>query len=102
LKTVLPMIPGELNSDYRVRLAQEQAEVEERRRIELLDLSSMANGPEARIRAWERAHRLTLPSAASHPVLTSVAAATRLTVEQVREEQRRRLQPAQAPSAPST
>ena len=95
------MIPGELNSDYRARLAQERAEAEERRRIELLDLSSMDNGPEARIRAWERAHGLTLPRAASHPVLTSVAAATHLTLAQVRDEQRRRLQPTQAPSAPS-
>lgn len=88
------MIPGELNSDYRIRLAQERAEADERRRLELLDLTSMANAPQARIRAWERAHGLTLPRGASHPVLTSVAAATHLTVEQVRDEQRRRLLPA--------
>jgi hypothetical protein len=87
------MNPGELVSDYRVRLAEERAEAEERRRLELLDLSSTANAPAARIRAWERAHGLTLPRAASHPVLTSVAAATRLTLEQVQEEQRRRLMP---------
>ena len=90
------MHPGELASDYRVRLAEERAEADERRRIELLDLSSTANSPEARIRAWERAHGLTLPRAESHPVLTSVAAATRLTLEQVREEQRRRLMPVPA------
>ena len=87
------MNPGELVSDYRVRLAVERAEADERRRIELLDLTSTANSPDARIRAWERAHGLTLPRAALHPVLTSVAAATRLTLEQVREEQRRRLMP---------
>jgi hypothetical protein len=87
------MNPGELVSDYRVRLAEERAEADERRRIELLDLSSTANAPAARIRAWERAHGLTLPRSASHPVLTSVAAATRLTLEQVQEEQRRRLMP---------
>ena len=87
------MQPGELVSDYRVRLAMERAEADERRRVELLDLSSMANSPAARIRAWERAHGLTLPRAESHPVLTSVAAATRLTLEQVHEEQRRRLMP---------
>jgi hypothetical protein len=87
------MNPGELVSDYRVRLAEERAEAEERRRLELLDLSSTANAPAARIRAGERAHGLTLPRAASHPVLTSVAAATRLTLEQVQEEQRRRLMP---------
>jgi len=84
---------GEMPADYRVRLAEERAEADERRRIELLDLSSAAHAPAARIRAWERAHGLTLPRAAAHPVLASVAAATRLTLEQVQEEQRRRLMP---------
>lgn len=93
------MNPGELASDYRIRLAEERAEADERRRIELLDLSSTANSPDARIRAWERTHRLTLPRDASHPVLTSVAAATHLTLEQVREEQRRRLTPVSLPLA---
>jgi hypothetical protein len=92
------MNPGELPADYRVRLAEERAEAEERRRVELLDLSSTANAPATRIRAWERAHGLTLPRAESHPVLTSVAAATHLTLEQVREEQRRRLMPVSAVS----
>jgi len=95
------MHPGELVSDYRVRLAQERAEADERRRIELLDLSATANAPQTRIRAWERTHGLTLPRSASHPVLMSVAAATHLTIEQVQEEQRRRLMPvaAQIPTA---
>jgi hypothetical protein len=84
---------GELPGDYRVRLVQERAEADERRRIELLDLTSTANAPAARIRAWERAHGLTLPRAAEHPVLASVAAATHLTLDQVQEEQRRRLMP---------
>lgn len=90
------MNPGELASDYRLRLAAERVEAEERRRLELLDLGSTANPPHARIRAWERAHGLTLPRSESHPVLTTVAAATRLTLEQVHEEQRRRLSPAPA------
>jgi len=96
LNMVSPMNPGELPADYRVRLAEERAEADERRRLELLDLSSAANAPDARIRAWERAHGLTLPRAASHPVLMSVAAATHLTLEQVQEEQRRRLMPLSA------
>jgi hypothetical protein len=95
------MNPGELASEYRVRLAEERAEADERRRIELLDLSATASSPDARIRAWERAHGLTLPRDASHRVLNSVAAATHLTLEQVREEQRRRLAPA-APASPTT
>jgi hypothetical protein len=85
------MIPGELITDYRVRLALEQTQAEERRRMELLELSAVANAPATRIRAWERTHGLTLPSGSSHPVLSSVAAATRLSLEQVREEQRRRI-----------
>jgi hypothetical protein len=94
LTNISPMIPGELNSDYRVRLALEQAHSDERRRNELLELSATANAPDARIRAWERTHGLTLPRGAAHPVLNSVAAATRLTLDQVRDEQRRRLLPA--------
>ena len=94
------MNPGELATDYRVRLAEERAEADERRRVELLELSSASHSPEARIRAWERAHGLTLPRDAAHPVLRSVSAATSLTLEQVREEQRRRLAPlASAPIA---
>jgi hypothetical protein len=96
LNNLLPMNPGELASDYRVRLAEERAEADERRRVELLDLASSANAPDKRIRAWERTHGLTLPRDASHPVLNSVAAATHLTLDQVREEQRRRLMPVSA------
>lgn len=87
------MNPGELPADYRLRLAQERVEAEERRRVELLDLASAANPPHVRIRAWERTHGLSLPRSESHPVLLSVAAATHLTLEQVHEEQRRRLAP---------
>jgi hypothetical protein len=97
LITVSSMNPGELVSEYRVRLAEERAEADERRRVELLGLSSTSNGPAARIRAWERTHGLTLPRAATHPVLTSIAAATHLTLEQVQEEQRRRLMPVSSP-----
>jgi hypothetical protein len=90
------MNPGELASDYRLRLAQERVEAEERRRVELADLASVANSPQVRIRAWERTHGLTLPRSESHPVLVSVAAATHLTLEQLHEEQRRRLMSAPA------
>ena len=89
--------PGELPSDYRVRQAEERAQADERRRIELLDVSSAANAPATRIRAWERTHGLALPHAATHPVLAAVAAATRLTLEQVQEEQRRRAAPVASP-----
>jgi hypothetical protein len=93
LITASSLNPGELPAEYRIRLAEERAAAEERRRTELLDLTSTANTPSARIRAWERAHGLTLPRAESHPVLKSVAAATHLSLEQVQEEQRRRQTP---------
>lgn len=96
MNSVSPMHFGELPADYRVRLAHERAEADERRRLDLLDLSSAANAPAARIRAWEKAHGLTLPRGAAHPVLASVAAATHLTLDQVQEEQRRRLMPVSA------
>jgi hypothetical protein len=96
LNVLSPYIPGELPAEYRVRLAEEQAAADERRRTELLDLTAIANTPAVRIRAWERAHGLTLPRGESHRVLASVAAATHLTLEQVQEEQRRRL-----PAVPS-
>jgi hypothetical protein len=99
LNNVSSLNPGELPADYRVRLAQERADADERRRLELLDLSATTNTPETRIRAWERTHGLTLPRAASHPVLTAVAAATHLTLEQVHAEQRRRLMPVAAAAA---
>jgi hypothetical protein len=93
LNNVPSLNPGELPGEYRIRLAEERAAAEERRRMELLDLTATTHAPAARIRAWERAHGLTLPRVESHPVLTSVAAATNLTLDQVQEEQRRRLMP---------
>lgn len=90
------MIPGELNADYRARLAMAQLQADDRRRDELSELTATANAPEARIRAWERTHGLSLPRSAEHPVLNSVAAATHLTLDQVQAEQRRRLQPVPA------
>jgi hypothetical protein len=95
------MIPGELNSDYRTRLALEQSHADDRRRAEMAELTAVANAPEARIRAWERTHGLSLPRGPSHPVLSSVVAATHLTLEQVHAEQRRRLQPVSASAAVS-
>jgi hypothetical protein len=96
LKDFLPIIPGELNSDYRTRLALEQMHAEDRHRAEMSELTAIENVPEARIRAWERTHGLSLPRGEAHPVLNSVVAATRLTLEQVRAEQRRRLVPVPA------
>ena len=61
LKDILPMIPGELVSEYRTRLALEQVHADDRRRAELSELTATTNAPDARIRAWERTHGLSLP-----------------------------------------
>jgi hypothetical protein len=75
---------------YPARIVREQAEEAERAQRERIEQSCELNSPTARIQAWERLHRLTLPRGSAHSVLSIVAEATHLTLEQVREEQRRR------------
>ncbi len=79
-----------LIKDHRERLAFEQHQQAERRRQELSEQSSSLNTPPERIRLWEKVHGLRLPRDPSHPVLDVVAAATGLTLTQVREEQQSR------------
>ncbi len=80
---------------YPTRIMREQTEEAQRAQRERIEQSSEHNTPAMRIRAWERLHRLTLPRGSAHAVLDVVAKATNLTLEQVREEQRRRSEPAQ-------
>lgn len=87
---------------YPARILREQVEEAERLQRERIEQSSELNTPAIRIRAWERLHRLTLPRGSAHSVLSVVADATRLTLEQVREEQRRRSEPASAESRSDT
>ncbi|HXS20047.1 MAG TPA: hypothetical protein VN735_02395 [Steroidobacteraceae bacterium] len=83
---------------YSARIVREQAEEVERAQRERMEQSCELNTPAIRIRAWERLHRLTLPRGSAHSVLSVVAAATHLTLDQVREEQRRRSEPAPLPT----
>lgn len=78
---------------YAARIVREQAEGAERAQRERIEQSCELNTPATRIRAWERLHRLTLPRGSAHSVLSIVAEATHLTLEQVHEEQRRRSTP---------
>jgi hypothetical protein len=80
----------EILMDHRQRLALEEYERAERKRLELADVRSTLHGPDARIRAWEKAHGLRMPSKLMHPVLEVIAAATQLTLQEVQEEQRLR------------
>ncbi|MHB8815919.1 MAG: hypothetical protein ACYDAE_22030 [Steroidobacteraceae bacterium] len=86
--------PADPAAGHSARIDQEQIEMAERVLRERAEQSSELNTPAMRIRAWERLHRLTLPRASAHAVLGIIAKATRLTLEQVREEQRRRSEPA--------
>jgi hypothetical protein len=81
---------SDIVKDHRERLALEEREKADRRRLELAEQRSEQNSPEMRIRAWEKLHELRLPTDAEHPILDVIAVATRLTLEQVQEEQRAR------------
>jgi hypothetical protein len=72
------------------RLAQDEREREEKRRLELAEQRSDLNPPELRIRAWEKMHGLKMPSDPDHPVLDVIAVSTRLTLAEVQQEQRLR------------
>lgn len=72
------------------RLAHEQHEREERRRLELAEQRSDLNPPEVRIRTWERIHGLRLPTDPDHPIVDVIAVSTRLTIEEVQREQQLR------------
>jgi hypothetical protein len=88
-----PPTASEIVKDHRARIQLEEREKAERRRLELAEQRSDVNSPEMRIRAWEKVHGLRLPADANHPILDVIAVATRLTLEQVREEQRARSAP---------
>jgi hypothetical protein len=84
-----PALPRDLKS-HAEQLAEEEFEREKRRSLQLEEQRSDANPPEQRIRAWERAHGLRIPLDPDHPVLDVIAFTTRLTLEQVQDEQRLR------------
>ena len=69
--------------------------------MELAEQRSDRNPPDVRIRIWEKLHGLRLPKDAAHPILEVIAISTRLTLDEVREEQRARLAPRLTPTAPA-
>jgi hypothetical protein len=75
---------------YAERLAFEELERAQRRRLELAEQRADLNPPDVRIRAWEKVHALRMPGNPSHPVLDVIAIATGLTLAQVQDEQRAR------------
>jgi hypothetical protein len=78
-------------AEHRTRLALEHEERQQRRLEAFAGQTSFANDPSERIRIWERLHGLDLPRNPTHNLLSVIAAATELQLEQVREVQRLRL-----------
>jgi hypothetical protein len=87
---------GEPSSEFRERMARQQAATLERRQQALIEQSSTLNTPQERIRIWEQLHAITLPRDAAHRLIGVIAAQTGLTTAQIREEQQQR---AAAPAA---
>jgi len=81
---------GEPSSEFRERLARQQAATLERRQQALIEQASALNSPQARIRIWEQLHAITLPRDAAHRLIGVIAAQTGLTAAQIREEQQQR------------
>ena len=91
LKTPTPHPASELIRTHAERVAHEAEERLQQRQLVLAEQCSPENSPDVRIRAWEKAHALRLPSDPGHPVLREVAVRTGLTIAQVRQEQSARL-----------
>ena len=81
---------GDLVKTAAERLAHEEYERAEKRRRDLAEQRSDLNPPDVRIRTWEKVHQLRLPADPTHPILDVIAVSTRLTLAEVREEQRAR------------
>ena len=92
----------DMMEDHRARLAREEHERAQQRLLELEEQRSDLNSPRVRIRTWEKLHGLRLPANSAHPILSVVAAATRLTLAEVREEQLARLADSRQPRAEAT
>lgn len=90
-KTSTPHPVTELIRTHAERMAHEAEERLQQRQLILAEQCSTENSPDVRIRAWEKAHALRLPSDPGHPVLREVATRTGLTIAQVQQEQDVRL-----------
>jgi hypothetical protein len=75
---------------YAERLAEEAEERLQKRQLILAAQCSIENPPDVRIKAWEKAHDVCLPSDPGHAVLPGIAMCTGLTIAQIQEEQRAR------------
>jgi hypothetical protein len=98
LKTSARRPTTEVVRTHAERMADEAEERVQKRQLILAEQCSSENPPDVRIRAWERAHALCLPSNREHPVLSAIAISTGLTIAQIQEVQHARLAPHTASS----
>jgi hypothetical protein len=78
---------GDIPTTRAERLAVIEFERAEQRRQRQEEQRLHTNTPEARVRAWEKLHGLSLPSTPGHPVLGIVCSATGLGLTEVQEVQ---------------
>lgn len=88
----VPMQPtaGASRTECRERAAEIKAEQLAQRHLAKSEQASDRYTAGERIRLWESLHGAQLPRDANHPVLAVIAAATALTLAQVRSEQTQR------------
>jgi hypothetical protein len=77
--------------DRRAAVLREEQERVEMRQSKIDALTSPFAAPHERIRLWEELHGVRLPRAADHSLVRVIAQRTALTVQQIQEEQRRRV-----------
>jgi hypothetical protein len=83
-----PVLPSAAERRGAAQLAEQERALDRQRALD--SLSAWDATPAERVRRWEELHALALPRAAEHPLLAVIAAVTKLTLEDVRDEQQRR------------
>ena len=80
-------------AERRAQIEYEQEVLMAERQRQLNAQRSSLNSPQERIRMWEQLHGLKLPRLQSHKLIPVIAMQTELTVDEVHDEQARRVAP---------
>src|SRR4051794_33422151 len=81
-------------ADQRAAVQREESERAAEREKQIQEQASPFKEPHERILLWEQLHDVRLPRSATHRLIRVIAAQTQLSIQQVREEQQRRVAPA--------
>jgi hypothetical protein len=82
------VIPGETTPRSAAQLAEKERTLARQRALD--SLTAWDATPAERIRRWEDLHALALPPGAAHPLVAVIVAHTKLTLDDIRDEQQRR------------